>query len=602
MQNEYSIDSINNEEFNSYFSMLHDDNMSSINNYTLNYPITNFFFEHNTDISENDIRIFCQNHYFNDKVSWEHNIENKIFTMPLSSGTDIIVPFDLISSLINYVANNNKKDKKFEIFFDYILQEKGYLINQNMHNYIVHKLAIFNQSEYLDKYLIWSSQKNDLKTNIEFLNLRLSYAKNKDAFKESYIKIFSSEDVNDTKNASNYKEALDQIFKNYKIKTILDIVERSHFSYVDFLNKNKEIENSYFFNYHGNKFFGFLKAINFNFSKEYLSDYSACSEDVFSNLLKTNINIDSKVFINKFLNNGYKSGYFNIDNLFLFFREKRFNILSQNNQSDFFELLKKTYANYAEKENTKIFFINLEKLLQSYSDSGMKCEDLNMDIVNNLPGRIYIEFISLFFANNLCSPEKLYQIFNNNFISGIVDLVENKLQKSFHGYSELLNLLVVDNDNLTKKDKKIFDMNEESFKTIWKKISTSSSLRIFHNSLLFNVLTTVILVNSEKEYIKNNKEVYINMLDFGYSLFQNKSDRDYKQYPYRIIQIADSLNYQIDKEDSYLYDMIKIILDNPDINSSLGISILHKQKIAYEKFLISHNIESDKTKTRMNRI
>lgn len=582
MTNEYKADQIYFSDIEEYFSQKHVDEYYTINNYTLNYAVTDYIFSGHDKISEYDISIFYENCYKSEKINFLKEIEHKKILLPLndSSKTNIIVPFNMLSSMVNYVCVSDSLHKKFLHFFKLFIEDKKELIDQDMHNYIIHKLRIFKKYNFLDMYLRLMHNENNLTVHSDFIQENIPYTSDKKIYEPFLIRYFHTH-KDDFKDVDLNVIAL--VFKYYNKNACKNIFLTSRFSVVNYFNEYKKFNDIYFALHNKENayknFLKFLKNENYDFSNDNLSDYSKSFYESFEFLMKNNV--QHKGYVKKFLNNkDLDSGK---EELKIYLNYTKNVKADFESSEELFAFLNDKYSNCSEEESSDflrkcdIFFSEFIK-----SDAINSFESL--ETANGLSARLYISFVKKVFSYNSVSVEKIATLFNDsNPVIGLLNKIEHEMKKAHFGFSDLLTVISI--QALAYHIKDIFHMNKDDFNRLNQIISFSNPIYIHHCESSFFILYNAIMANKDKDYLINDKNMYIKILDIGYSLFKNKGFFT-NRYPAMIVDVSEALSVDITKEDSALFEMISIILNNHELKNTNAGHLLIEQKTIYEQLLL----------------
>lgn len=587
MTNEYKADQIYFKDIADYFSQKYADDYYTINNYTLNYAVTDYIFSAHTGITEYDIGIFYNNCYKNDKINFTKEIEDKKILLPLNDDlkTDIVVPFNMISSMVNYICNSDSLHKKFLHFFKLFLEDKKEFIDQDMHSYIMHKLSIFKKYNFLDMYLRIMQSENSLTVNSDFIQKNMSYTSDKKIYEPFLIDYFNTR-------KHNFKDidlkSIALVFNYYNNKSCKKIFQKAEFSIIDYFGTYKNFNEMYFYLYQKESayinFLKFLKDEKYDFSNDNILDHSKSFYESFDFLMKNNI--QHKGYIKKFLNStnlGFDNEELKIYLNYTYTKniESEFKSLEQ-----LFTFLNEQYNNCSEEES-RGFLIRCDMFFSEFIKSGAINSFESLDSANGLAARLYISFVKKIFLYDSVSVKKLSTLFDNsNPVIGLLDKIDYEMKKAHFGFSDLLTVISMQPLVYNRKD--IFDMNKEDFNRLNEIISFNNPIYIHNCESLFFTLYSGIIVNKDKDYLINNKKMYMKILDIGYLLFK-KQGFFTNHYPSMIVDISSALSVEITKEDSQLFEIISFILTNPDFQVSRGAKLLTEQKILYEQLFLEMN-------------
>jgi len=585
MINEYRADQIYFSDIEEYFSQKHVDEYYTINNYTLNYAVTDYIFSGHDKISEYDISIFYENCYKSEKINFLKEIEHKKILLPLndSSKTNIIVPFNMLSSMVNYVCISDSLHKKFLHFFKLFIEDKKELIDQDMHNYIIHKLSIFKKYNFLDMYLRLMHNENNLTVHSDFIQNNIPYTSDKKIYEPFLIRYFHTR-KDDFKDIDLNVIAL--VFKYYNKNSCKNIFLTSRFSIVNYFSEYKKFNDIYFALHNKENayknFLKFLKNESYDFSNDNLSDYSRSFYESFEFLMKNNIKHVG--YIKNFLNGKYDKELDEVE-LITYLNYTKSLQADFSNTEELFNFINDKYENSSE-EDRKFFYDRCASFFDAFITSGAINAYENLDKTDMLTGRLYIMFVKKLFLSDSVSAKQLSTLFNgSNPVIGILEKINYEYHKAHFGFSELLS--VISTGLMKRQRSEIFEMNEIDFNKLNTFFSFGNMVYTHNSDSLFFVLYHTIIDNKNEEYLRNKKDVYIKMLDIGYSLFQKQSRlRLSNHYPSLIMDIASALSIEINKEDSLLFEMISIILNNEELKNTDAGYLLIEQKTIYEQLLL----------------
>lgn len=599
MTNEYRADQIYFRDIEQYFSQKHVDEYYTINNYTLNYAVTDYIFSGHAEITEYDINIFYKNCYKNEKIDFLKEIEHKKILLPLndSSKTNIIVPFNMLSSMVNYICVSDSLHKKFLHFFKLFIEDKKELIDQDMHNYIIHKLSIFKKYHFLDMYLHLIHNENNLTVHSDFIQNNIPYTSDKKIYEPFLIRYFHTR-------KDNFKDinfnVIALLFKYYNKNSCKNIFLNSGFSIINYFSEYKKFNEIYFALHNKEnaykEFLKFLKNENYDFSNDNLSDYSKSFYESFEFLMKNNI--QHKGYVEKFLNNkDLDSGK---EELKIYLNYTKNVKADFENPEELFTFLNEKYNNCSEEESND-FLIKCEVFFSEFIKSGAINSFESLDAANGLSARLYISFVKKVFSYDSVSVKKIATLFNDsNPVIGLLNKIESEMKKAHFGFSDLLTVISIQALAYHRKD--IFHMSKDDFNKLNKIISFSNPIYIHHCESSFFILYNAIMANKDKDYLINNKNMYIKILDIGYGLFTNKGFFT-NRYPAMIVDVSEALYVDITKEDSALFEMISFILTNQNFQVSDAAKLLTEQKVLYEQlFLKMNNTSNHIEKSKIKRI
>lgn len=599
MTNEYRADQIYFRDIEQYFSQKHVDEYYTINNYTLNYAVTDYIFSGHAEISEYDINIFYKNCYKNEKIDSLKEIEHKKILLPLNdnSKTNIIIPFNMISSMVNYVCVSDSLHKKFLHFFKLFIEDKKELIDQDMHNYIIHKLSIFKKYNFLDMYLNLIHNENNLTVNSDFIQKNIPYTSDKKIYEPFLIRYFHTR-------KNNFKDidlnVIALLFKYYNKNSCKNIFLMSRFSIINYFSEYKKFNDIYFALHNKEnaykKFLKFLKNQGYDFSNDNLSDYSKSFYESFEFLMKNNI--QHKGYVEQFLNNkDLDSGKEELKIYLNYTKNVKADFASP---EELFTFLNEKYKHCSEEESCG-FLIRCDIFFSEFIKSGAINSFESLDSANGLAARLYILFVKKVFTYDSVSVKKLATLFNDfNPVIGLLNKIEHEMKKAHFGFSDLLTVISI--QALTYHRKDIFYMSKDDFNRLNQIISFSNPIYIHFCESSFFIIYNAIMANKDKDYLRNNKDIYIKILDIGYSLF--KDHRFFtNRYPAMIVDVSEALYVDITKEDSALFEMISFILTNQNFQVSDAAKLLTEQKVLYEQlFLKMNNTSNHIEKSKIKRI